>query len=76
MIGHTLEEVGLMGSPDKHEISVLAIRRGRSSFLHPSKEEVIKPGDVLIVAGTNEHIGRLNTAAKELPPPVTTGAGN
>ena len=69
MFGHTLEEVGLSGSNDKHGVSVLAIRRGRTSFLHPSKDEEIKPGDVLIVAGTNEHLGRLSEAAKDLPPP-------
>ena len=75
MIGHTLEEVGLGSSPDKHGVSVLAIRRGRTSFLHPAKEEEIRPGDVLIVAGTNEHLGRLNDVARELPPPVGAETG-
>ncbi len=75
MLGHTLEEVGLSGSPDKHGISVLAIRRGRTSFLHPAKDEEIKAGDVLIVAGTNENVGRLPELARELPPPVAAGAG-
>ena len=74
MFGRTLEEVGLGGSPDKHGVSVLAIRRGRTSFLHPAKDEEIKPGDVLIVAGANEHIGHLHDRARELPPP--TAAGN
>ena len=68
MFGRTLEEVGLSGSQDKHGVSVLAIRRGRTSFLHPAKDEEIKPGDVLIVAGANEHIGRLYDLARELPP--------
>lgn len=67
MFGRTLEEVGLSGSQDKHGVSVLAIRRGRTSFLHPAKDEEIKPGDVLIVAGANEHIGRLYDLARELP---------
>jgi trk system potassium uptake protein TrkA len=66
MCGRTLEEVGLGGSPDKHGVSVLAIRRGRTSFLHPAKDEELKPGDVLIVAGENEHIGRLYGLAKKL----------
>lgn len=72
MCGRTLEEVGLGGSPDKHGVSVLAIRRGRTSFLHPAKDEEIKPGDVLIVAGANEHIGHLYDLALDLPPPVVT----
>ena len=75
MFGRTLEEVGLGSSPDKHGISVLAIRRGRTSFLHPAKDEEIKPGDVLIVAGSNEHIGRLYDLARELPPPTAAANG-
>tara|TARA_B100000315_G_scaffold74396_1_gene68143 strand:+ start:2150 stop:2869 length:720 start_codon:yes stop_codon:yes gene_type:complete len=75
MLGHTLEEVGLGGYPDRHGISVLAIRRGRTSFLHPARDEEIKPGDVLIVAGTNENVGRLYDLARELPSPVAAEAG-
>ncbi len=74
MLRRTLEEVGLSGSPDKYGISVLAIRRGRSYILHPAKDEEIKPGDVLIVAGTNEQVGRLYSLAQELPPPVAAEA--
>ena len=70
MYGRTLEEVGLGGSGDRHGVSVLAIRRGRTSFLHPAKDEEIKPGDVLIVAGTTGHLGRLYDQARELPPPT------
>ena len=66
MLGHTLEEVGLAGSADRHGISVLAIRRGRTSFLHPAKDEEIKAGDVLIVAATNEHLGKIGDIARHL----------
>ena len=76
MFGRTLEDVGLGGFPDRHGISVLAIRRGRTSFLHPVKDEEIKPGDVLIIAGTNEHVGRLYDIARELPTPVTAENGD
>lgn len=76
MHGRTLEEVGLGGSPDKHGVSVLAIRRGRTSFLHPAKDEEIKPGDILIVAGANEHIGHLYDLALELPAPVASENGD
>ena len=74
MLLRTLEQVGLNGSPDRYGIAVLAIRRGRSYILHPAKEEEIKPGDVLIVAGTNEQVGRLYALAQELPPPVAAVA--
>ena len=66
MLGHTLEEAGLAGSADRHGISVLAIRRGRTSFLHPAKDEEIKAGDVLIVAATNEHLGKIGDIARHL----------
>ena len=68
MLGHTLEETGLAGTGDRHGISVLAIRRGRTSFLHPAKDEEIKAGDVLIVAATNEHLGKISEIANHLTP--------
>ena len=70
MLNRTLEEVGLAGSTDSHGVSVLAVRRVRSYILHPARDEEIKPGDILVVAGTNEQVGRLYSMAKELPPPV------
>ena len=68
MLGHTLEEAGLAGSADRHGISVLAIRRGRTSFLHPAKDEEIKAGDVLIVAATNEELGKIGELVRHLEP--------
>jgi len=68
MLGHTLEEAGLAGSADRHGISVLAIRRGRTSFLHPAKDEEIKAGDVLIVAATNEQLGKIGDIVRHLEP--------
>ena len=70
MLGHTLEEAGLAGTADRHGISVLAIRRGRTSFLHPAKDEEIKAGDVLIVAATNEHLGKISEIARHLEPAI------
>ena len=67
MLRRTLEEAGI-GPQGKYGISVLAVRRGRSYILNPSKFEEIKPGDVLIVAGSNGHIGRLHSLGRELPP--------
>ncbi len=66
MIGHTLEEAGLSSTNDRHGISVLAIRRGRTSFLHPAVDEEIKAGDVLIVAATNEHLGRISDIVRDI----------
>ena len=66
MLNKTLEEAGLSGAGDRHGISVLAIRRGRTSFLHPSKDEVMQPGDVLILAATSEQLSKLPEMAKRL----------
>ena len=60
MVKQTLEDAGLSGSKDKYGVAVLAIRRGRDVLLVPAKDEEIKPGDVLIVAGRSEQLGKLN----------------
>ncbi len=74
MIKHTLEEAGLAGPRDKYGIAVLAIRRGRDAYLLPSKDEEVKPGDILILAGTSEQLGKIHSAARELrlEPELTT----
>ena len=66
MIGHTLEEAELSGSGDRHDISVLAIRRARTSLLHPARDEVMRPGDVLILAATSEQLSKLPETARRL----------
>lgn len=74
MFNRTLEELGLTNSADNNGVAVLAIRRARSYILHPAKDEEIKPGDLLVVAGSNEQVGRLYSMAKDLPPPVGASA--
>ena len=66
-VKRTLEEAGLAGARDKYGIAVLAIRRGREYFLVPAKDEEIRPGDILIVAGNSEQLGKVQVSAKELP---------
>lgn len=70
MLNRTLEEIGLSGSGIDNGVTVLAIRRARSYILHPAKDEEIQPGDLLMVAGTNDQVGRIYTAARNLPPPA------
>ena len=65
MYHQTLEEAGLCNSSDKYNLSVLAIRRGRTYIMNPADDEEVQPGDVLIVAGTNEHMGELYELAVE-----------
>ena len=75
MLNRTLEEAGLSGAGDRHGISVLAIRRGRTSFLHPAKDEVIQPGDVLILAASSEELTRLPETARRLETGAAAGRG-
>ena len=65
LIHRTLEESGLSGPRDKYGLAVLAIRRGREHILIPSKDEEIKPGDLLIVAGKSDQLAKLQTPPKE-----------
>ena len=67
IIKHTLEGAGLAGARDKYGIAVLAIRRGREYVLIPSKEEEIRPGDILIVAGNNDQLAKIRGSTKEPP---------
>lgn len=66
MLHHTLEEAELSGAGDRHGISVLAIRRARTTLLHPARDEVMQPGDVLILAATSEQVSKLPDIARRL----------
>jgi len=76
MLRHTLDESGLGGPQGKYGVVVVAIRRGRAYILNPSKDEDIKPGDQLIIAGRNDQIAKLHSDAKELPPVVVGADGD
>ena len=76
MLRHTLDEAGLGGPQGKYGVVALAIRRGRAYILNPSKDEDIKPGDQLIIAGRNDQIAKLHSDAKELPPVVFGANGD
>ena len=71
MVKRTLEEVGFARPRDKYGTAVLAIRRGREYLLVPAKDEEIRTGDVLIVAGTNGQIGNKHISIKDLPLEMT-----
>ena len=63
MVKQTLEEAGLSGHRDRYGVAVLAIRRGRDVVLMPAKDEEIKSGDILIVVGTNDQLGKLHLSS-------------
>jgi trk system potassium uptake protein TrkA len=65
MVNRTLEAAGLSDAREKYGIAVMAIRRGREHILIPSKEEVIRAGDQLVLAGRDEHLSRLQEITRE-----------
>ncbi len=67
MLRHTLEEAGLAGANNRYSLTVLAVRRGRSYILNPAKDEEIKPGDVLLVAGRSEHVASISSLTEQIP---------
>ena len=67
LLKHTLEEAGFDRPRDKYGVAVVAIRRGREYMLVPSKDEELRPGDMLILAGNTEEIGKLKAPAKGTP---------
>ena len=64
IVKRTLEEAGLTGPRDKYGLAVLALRRGREFMLMPSKDEEIRPGDILIVAGNSEQLGNIHSVPR------------
>jgi trk system potassium uptake protein TrkA len=66
MLRRTLEEAGLAGPDSKYGMVVMAIRRGRGYIINPSKDEDIRPGDLLVVAGRNDLVSKLYAEAAEL----------
>ncbi len=59
MVGSTLEQAGLSTARDRYGAAVIAIRRGREPILSPSKDEPLREGDLLIVAGPEGALDRL-----------------
>ncbi len=71
MVRKTIEAAGLAGYDGHHApLNVVALRRGRNYILNPSKDEEIRPGDVLIVVGPSEYVASVFTSAEQTPETV------
>ena len=68
-IGKTLEEADL-GPRSKSGLTVLIVMRGDDVTLNPDRFERIKAGDVLVVAGRDEQLERLEAEAHASGKPV------
>lgn len=58
LVGQTLEQAGFSGARDRYGAAVVAIRRGREPILAPSKDEALREGDVLVLAGNEGTLER------------------
>ena len=58
LVGKTLEQAGFSGARDRYGAAVVAIRRGREPILSPSKDEGLRDGDVLVLAGNEGTLER------------------
>jgi trk system potassium uptake protein TrkA len=63
-VGKKLNELGFVRE-GKWEVAVFLIMRGDESIVSPRKNEVIKPDDVLIVAGSHDNLEKLLAEAKK-----------
>ena len=59
MVGKTLEQSGFTNARNRYGAAVVAISRGREPILSPSKDEAIREGDILIVAGPGASLEQL-----------------
>jgi trk system potassium uptake protein TrkA len=57
-VGKSLKELNMR---TKYGINVIAIKRGESINVTPKADDVLRKGDVLIVVGTTDDIGKLET---------------
>ena len=56
----SLKETGFASARDKYGLAVLAIKRGKDLTLTPDSDDRLQIGDVLVVAGTDDVLQRLN----------------
>jgi trk system potassium uptake protein TrkA len=57
----TLNELGLSNARDKYGLAVLALRRGKDITLNPDPEDRLRTGDVLVLAGRDELLEKLES---------------
>ena len=56
----SLKEAGLSGARDKYGLAVIAIKRGKDVTLAPDEDDKLHKGDILVVAGKDDHLEGLH----------------
>jgi trk system potassium uptake protein TrkA len=63
LVGEKLVDLGF-GPKGKWEVAVVLIQREKEIIVTPNQQEIIRDGDVLVVAGNNDNLEKLLQAAK------------
>ena len=58
-VDKSLKELGFSSPRDKYGLAVLAIRRGKDVTLNPDIDDMLRSGDMLMLAGRDELLERL-----------------
>jgi trk system potassium uptake protein TrkA len=61
-INMTLNELGFSSPRDRYGLAVLAIKRGRDITLNPDGDDRLREGDLLVLAGRDELLDRLEAS--------------
>jgi trk system potassium uptake protein TrkA len=59
-VNMTLKESGFTGVRDKYGVAVLALKRGDDITLSPDGDDRLATGDVMVVVGRDELVGRIS----------------
>ena len=53
-VDKSMKDLGFSGPRDKYGLAVLAIKRGKDITLNPDNDDLLKAGDLLVMAGQDE----------------------
>ncbi len=62
LLNMALRDAGFGGPRDRHQLAVLAIRRGREMILTPDQDDRIQEGDILLVAGKQDDLDKIHAS--------------
>lgn len=64
LVGEKLTDLGF-GPKGKWEVAVVLIQREKEIIVTPSQQEIVREGDILVVAGNNDNLEKLLQVAKK-----------
>ena len=65
----SLKDAGLGGGTrDKYGVAVIAIKRGKDVTLAPDEDDMLRKGDILVVAAKDDQLERLHPLQPGLNP--------